>query len=442
METLICIDFGSSYTKVAVRNEWNEPTTPLHDLGADSAFSFCIPSTVACIDTSNRSKWLIGEDALSQAPGPNVRLYQNWKGHLLSEVDSDYDSVAIHFFKGLKRILEHKVPKLAKCPVRLCIPRLKNESHVEDQMLDILEIAGVAVANQRPCIFEPEANIYGVTTRGRNVAWRPKGSLDLEPHYGQMFERERGGLFDELRKATLKNEYFCYSILLIDIGSFTVDFGCVTFSVLGGHIDDFKTPDVVQESEPIGIAQLDESVLKSLRPTVRQAIEERPYRDWEDIKKRIYNEEEAAVRHKRHGMLVVGEGAEAAAIAGQIDDYADMVVKACSSFCTRYGVSPKKTVLTGGGVFIRGLRDRVASKLKRQLTTSLYDLLDENEYKGPILEKAIPGGGWRYDQNEVDARLRRNRELVRGGSAIGGCSVFIDLPLSDSIARPKKQVTS
>ena len=38
METLICIDFGSSYTKVAVRHKWNEPTTPLHDLGWTRAF--------------------------------------------------------------------------------------------------------------------------------------------------------------------------------------------------------------------------------------------------------------------------------------------------------------------------------------------------------------------------------------------------------------------
>ena len=88
------------------------------------------------------------------------------------------------------------------------------------------------------------------------------------------------------------------------------------------------------------------------------------------------------------------------------------------------------------------ITERVTSKLEQQLTTSVYDLLDENEYKEAILEKAILGGGWRYDQNEVDVRLRRNRDLVRGGAQLE-CSVFIDLPLPDSdSASAKSQLVS
>ncbi len=439
MEKLICIDFGSSYTKVAVRRNWKASSELLRDLGRDEGFSFCIPSTVACVKRNGRFTWLIGEDALSQSPGNSVRLYQNWKGKMLSETgaDSDYEAVATHFFQGLQRQLVGIDPRLSKLPIRICIPRLENESEVERQMLDVLEIAGVRVAESKPCLFEPEANIYGTTTRGRNVAWRPPKSPLLEPHYGRMFERDRGGLFDELRKASRKLDDFQYTILVVDVGSFTADFGCVSFAVSGGEIDDFKTPDVVQKSQPIGIMKLDDEVLGVLRPEVRQAVEARPFRVWEDIKRRIYNGHEAAVRGGR-GMLIIGENDEAENIATEIDIYAEQLVSACAAFCRRHDVTPKKAVLTGGGALITGLRERVVAGLVEKLSTSMYDLLDDQEPYQVLLPKPIEGGGWRWDQKEVDDRLRTNRDLIRGGSAIGGCSVFIDLPITAPKSKSRK----
>lgn len=431
MEKLICIDFGSSYTKVAVRNDWNEETELLRDLGTDETYSFCLPSTVACVEKNGRSTWLIGDDALSQLPGANVRLYQNWKGKLFDEAgaDSDYESVATHFFQGLIRKLGEGNSRLAKLPIRICIPRLKNEKLVEEQMLDVLEIAGINIAECKPCIFEPEANAYGLTTRGRNVAWKPTHSPNLEPSYHRMFEQNEGGLFDQLRKVARRLDDFEYTILVVDIGSFTADFGGVTFVAPGGDIDQFKSPIVKQESDPIGISQLDEAVLGVLDSDTRQAIEARPYRDWEDIKKRIYNKQEAAVRRPKGGMLVIGEDEEADAIAEQIDIYADALVDACVAFCKRHNVRPATTVLTGGGALIGGLRQRVIAALNKRLKTSICDLVDEDEPYKSLLEKPIPGGGWRYDEKEVDTRRRMNQDLVRGGSAIGGCSDAVDLPI-------------
>lgn len=431
MEQIICIDFGSSYTKVAVRNDWNEETELLRDLGADETYSFCLPSTVACVEKNGRSTWLIGDDALSQLPGDNIRLYQNWKGKLFEEAgeDSDYESVATQFFQGLIRKLERDRPQLAKLPIRICIPRLKNEMLVEEQMLEVLEIAGITVSENKPCIFEPEANAYGLTTRGRNNAWKPTHTPNLEPSYHLMFEKNEGGLFDQLRKIAPRLDDFEYTILVVDIGSFTADFGGVTFVAPGGDIDQFKSPIVKQESDPIGISQLDEAVLGVLRRTARQAIKARPYGDWEDIKKRIYNKQEAAVRRQGGGMLVIGEDAEADAITERIDIYADTLVDACLAFCKRHNVRPATTVLTGGGALIGGLRERVIAALNKRLKTTICDLVDEEEPRRSLLEKPIPGGGWRHDEREVDARRRLNQDLVRGGSAIGGCSVAVDLPI-------------
>lgn len=82
MEKLLCIDFGSSYTKVAVREDWNSATRLIESGHPDESYSYCIPSTVARVTRRGKDTWLIGMDALNQSPADNVAVYQNWKSDL------------------------------------------------------------------------------------------------------------------------------------------------------------------------------------------------------------------------------------------------------------------------------------------------------------------------------------------------------------------------
>src|SRR5262245_33469339 len=78
-ERVFCIDFGSAYTKVALRRD---PTADsrllvLPNVGID----FLIPSAVA-VDRRSKPRVLFGDEAASQIAGTGIDVYQNWKKFL------------------------------------------------------------------------------------------------------------------------------------------------------------------------------------------------------------------------------------------------------------------------------------------------------------------------------------------------------------------------
>jgi len=431
MKQILGIDFGSTYTKVAVREEWTGESELLGDFNSDPLFNFCYPTTVACVTKkSGKKKWLTGEEALELLPGEGVRIYQNWKQNLFlgDELDAEYETVAVQFFSALFQNIEETFPDLARSPIRICIPHLKGNRDAKEVIQAVLRKSGAKFVAERPILFEPEGNALGVVTRGRNESWTPRASINLEPNFGMMFERDEGGLFEELRKCTLRSKEFHYTILVVDIGSFTADFGSVTFNVTNGNIDDFSSPNVIQESKPIGICKLDEAVLSGVRREVRKAIAARPYSEWEQIKVRIYKGEEAQIVRASGGRLTIGQDGEAEIIAKAVESYAKGLVRECASFCRTHDIEPRRTVLTGGGSFIKGVKKRLISGLQSKLGTEFYDLADPDEPYRVLLQKATEKG-WVYDERAVEQRRVRNREIVRGGAAFGGCSVVLDLPI-------------
>ncbi len=433
MERLLCIDFGSSYTKVAVREDWNGATRLIETGHPEESYSFCIPSTVARVTRRGKDAWLIGMDALSQSPGHNVAVYQNWKSDLFSgkKMASEYGTVGANFFRELVAYVGRIEPQLQGLPVRVCIPKFGPGSDCQLRILKILGDADIAAAPNRSCIFEPEANIFAVLTRGRNAAWRRSKTHGWEPSYQLMFEKDQGGLFDKLRAIAIAKRpgNLKYALLLIDIGSFTSDFGLVQFEVDAGDIEDFNKPDVIQESNRIGIRELDHAVLKVFSKAVRDVIASSPPKIWEDAKRQLYSGTESAVENPVGGMFVLGSKKERPAIDEQVDAFAEQVVVACRDFCRKHRVKPVRTVITGGGAMISRLRMQIVAGLARTIPAEVYDLMDPDEPRKSLLQKKTKEGPWRHDEREVEARLRENRRIVRGGSSIGGCSNFVDLPV-------------
>jgi hypothetical protein len=72
---------------------------------------------------------------------------------------------------------------------------------------------------------------------------------------------------------------------------------------------------------------------------------------------------------------------------------------------------------------ISPLREALIREMKREVGGQLYDLLDENE---PRKALRLRGGlSKQYSEERwIEQRLGENQELVRGGSAIGACSVY------------------
>ncbi len=63
------------------------------------------------------------------------------------------------------------------------------------------------------------------------------------------------------------------------------------------------------------------------------------------------------------------------------------------------------------------VRQSLVQRMNAEGVSWVHDLVDEKE---PL------SGTPSRSERDVDARARQNRELVRGGSAIGGCSVFFE----------------
>src|SRR5687768_3494651 len=110
---VICVDLGSAYTKVSLRQSWDASTDLVRDLvSQEQAPTYCLPSVVARVERVGGDVWLTGESAAAQPPGPGVRLYPNWKASFFGRdyageeaAAEEASEVAFHFFLQLREAL-------------------------------------------------------------------------------------------------------------------------------------------------------------------------------------------------------------------------------------------------------------------------------------------------------------------------------------------------
>lgn len=160
------------------------------------------------------------------------------------------------------------------------------------------------MAEQRPYVYEPEANGVGVLTRGRNATWRPKRWQPLHPSYVEMFGTTE--LFKRLHKAGSRGRNMSYRIMIVDVGSFTTDIALVAFEMVDG-IDNFERPRIDQVSEPLGVRQLDEAIISRLPTDTRMAIEAQRVGERERGKRLLIEGRGWAVPKPGGGNIIVGD---------------------------------------------------------------------------------------------------------------------------------------
>src|SRR5712672_2560512 len=80
MPPVLSIDFGSAFTKVALRHEPDEPSKILDEpsLNLDTS-RICIPTIAASVVRSGATRWAFGVDAAGLKTGNGIRVYRNWK---------------------------------------------------------------------------------------------------------------------------------------------------------------------------------------------------------------------------------------------------------------------------------------------------------------------------------------------------------------------------
>ena len=436
---LISIDLGSAYTKVAVRRDWNGESDLLRNLPlASDEADFCVPSVVARVEERGGARWTIGAAAGAQAPGDGVRIFRYWKARLFSAAPraqvgrdemgqapradggDDYEQVAVQFFRGLRESLERSPygGDVAASVVRVCVPRIDG-ADVDGRVGGILDAAGWRPARGRVTVYEPESNACGIFTRGRNATWHPPAApftprAGHSLHLMKMLEPE--GLLQALRRMSGS-----FGVLVIDIGGFTTDFGYVEFDT-SFSTNDWHRPTIVQQSYELGIRELDQAIYDSLGEDARREIRRLSPSQWDALKVDLYRGAPVTLGGAGGRPVRIGAGEDAERTAAALRSFAERVLAVRDAFRRDHVRGPiNAQTLTGGGSMIAPLHEAVVRALATDEHARVYDLLDEQE---PRRTLTLRGG--RVDEREVVMRARRNQELVRGGSAIGGSSVFFE----------------
>ncbi len=421
-EVILSIDLGSAYTKLAIRTTWDGDSTMVGNVPiAPQESSFCIPSVVA--HDSDRDRWLIGVDAASQVPGDGVKIYRNWKALLYEDNDNPWE-VATEFFstlraklRGIRRLGEN----VASVPVRICLPKASDAAKIEEveqRVIATLAETGWTVASDRASVYEPEANALGIVTRGLNKTWIPP-YFDFTPHRGRsvsfprMLDPDLNNAFRQMRDT--------YGVLVVDIGAYTTDFGYVLFDSsykirTGSQASgDWDPPDLKQCSYKLGVHELDSSVYRGLGVRTQQAIRRLSTAEWEKHRLALYSGEEVALRD-RDGVFTIGRGADREVISEALNAFARRVIETREEFCCSIGLKvPDAEIITGGGSMILQVRQKVMQHIRNRGTPRIHDLLDAEEPREALGDAPA---------RRLEERAVQNRELVRGGSALGGCSVF------------------
>lgn len=431
---VVSIDFGSSYTKVAVRIGWDGYTVLADDWPlASRDLTFCIPSVVAHVTRGKESQWLVGVDAANQQPGDGVTIYRNWKATMFEPARDSRGSAAgspptpefnpnvgVAFFSALRVALADRFSFFEKgdIPVRICIPKIGDVTLAEERLSSVLAEAGLASATPRPTVFEPESNALGILSRGNNTTWVPK-PVDFMPWKGREVDLPRMLNSPELRAAFRHmREYFGF--LVIDIGSFTTDFGFVRFdtSFTSG---DWNRPAIIQDSVALGIQDLDRMVRNALSEPSRLAVEKLSTTQWDSLKSELYQGLAVSLPQSDGSVLLVGDAHEADDVREAIREFADRVWSARQQFSTTmFSDRVHAQCVTGGGSMIGGIKDLLALRSAAELENNGDDFI---QTMAPVFKRVSKHPA---ESESVEARARRDTQLVRGGSAIGGASVFFE----------------
>jgi hypothetical protein len=324
-------------------------------------------------------------------------------------------AIAPHYFQWLRQQVLEACSRLATAglkydaiPVRLTVPAFAQTTdgklHPGTQvLLDALGRAGWPIHPDHPVSLEPYANAIGVLTKGSNVF--QKGRVRI----GEMFGKSP--LITVMKDAS---HHPVYRALVIDVGAFTTDFAMLTM-----------TPDGVNESEPhrffrvaqksisLGVSDLDAHLISVLPKEKSDWLSKASALNWEDLRPAVYTESKGL----RVPVLgIIGGPADAEAVASCLTEFAKKLSEETQSFLESCGRAPdgslEELILSGGGSFIPKIRDSLREAAQASgvtyVKTHAADL--KRTTGGPPVDK-------------LDERF------ARGGSALGGASIYFEKSL-------------
>lgn len=496
MPPVLCIDFGSAYTKVALRPDDDAPADVLQDraLAFDDEM-FCVPTVVAG-PVDDLSHLVCGIDAVGLKDTAEIKVHRNWKRQLLAPPEtpeprdrvttflarleelserrrwfeelaayhrldpaevravagemglsgdeleesvlrlqpvfvpggcdvrldrsstrqgvqrrtapsserSETRAVAAAYFTWLREFLtptcrERGIENLTEVPVRICVPAFDQPGGTasENALLDVLRDSGWTPHPHRPILSEPLTNAVGVLTGGVNTTYRPSQRAERTINLGRMFRR--GPVQRTLRDGRPDG---VVRVLTVDVGAYTADFALVTFRRDGLEV----THDVVSHSEPLGITELDARVRNVLPTGASQWLATKDVRRQEAFRRSVYGGVDRSVRLSEKETVTRPQVEE---IQDVIRTFGGEVATRAEMLLGRVADRIDELILTGGGSNLPALRETLRQRLSGRGAEVVH-------MPSPP-SSAAPG-------------LRPlGQKLVRGGSALGGASIYVDYQL-------------
>lgn len=470
-DRVFCIDFGSAYTKVALRRDpsANGQLVSLRTGGA-AEVEFCIPTAVAIDRRGSRPVPEFGSRAAGLAAGGGVDVYRNWKrslflpaetspsphpspleallhsddfsdlaarfnvpaaqvGHLQAMVVAAKNlivgpggrvaspesqqhkravAIAPHFFLWLRQQVLDECSRLPTAglrydaiPARVTVPAF--ESPGSAVLLESLGKAGWPLHPENPTVPEPYANAIGVLTKGINVFHHGRVRI------GDMFGR--CPLITVMKDAT---HHPSYRAVVIDVGAFTTDFAAVTLSP---EDDNSSDPDaavsLAQTSIAVGVSDLDQKVIAALPKEKADWLRSATALDWEDFRPAAYTEGKGV---RKADLGIIGGPADAEAIKTCLTEFGYQLSEETAKFMAGLPHLPagaaQEIILTGGGNFIPAVRDAIRTAAGDDGKTYV-------KTHAPALKRAAGGPS-------ID---RLDTAFTRGGSALGGASIYFEKSL-------------
>lgn len=471
-DRVFCIDFGSAFTKVALRRDPTADSELLSPARLADEAAFCIPTTIAVDRRGAKPVVVFGLQAADLSPGSGVDVHRNWKKAVfhtpsgstrtqqspletllasddLRQLAGKFDVPAgqLVYLQQLVAAARVLVGGPGGRVVSTEAQQQANAVHLaqhfflwlRQQVLDAchrlpatgLKYEAIPVRVSVPAFAlgkdggEHHPGCKILTDALGKAGWplHPERPIVAEPYANavgvltqasNVLRRNRidlGGMFSKGPLITVLKDpdhHPTYRALVIDVGAFTTDFAAVELKHEG---DAATNPDAA-------FAVRQESLpfgVSDLDAAMADALPKEKG-DWLRRARAIdWDDFRKAVYtdgkgFRRAAIGVIGGPADADVVADALSGFAKRVAAEVTKFCGDLGASNmQELILTGGGNFIPAVRTAVQEAAR-------IGGHDYAKTHGPALKK-VTGGP------PID---KLDEAFTRGGSALGGTSVYYE----------------
>ena len=472
-DRVFCIDFGSAYTKVALRRD---PTADSSLLSSRTAAAgeadFCIPSTVAVDRRGLKAIPEFGDRAAGLTSGGGIEVYRDWKKLLfkvpgarpqqsplesllqspeLMELAGKY-GVAVGQLSYLHQLVVAAKSLIAGPGGRVISAEVQQQTlattlaphfflWLRQQVLEAcnrlpatgLKYESIPVRISVPAFaygkgLEANPGCKILTDSLGKAGWplHPERPIVSEPYANavgiltkasNVLQKGRIRLGDMFGKGPLITvmkstaDHPAYRAIVIDVGAFTTDFAAITLKPEGDSSSDPDTDNnVTQNSVPIGVSNLDTRVMDSLPAEKGEWLRKATPLEWEDFRPAVYTTGKG-FRSAKVGL--VGGSADGEAIRTCIAEMGHQLTEECEKFLASLPPLPTGTlqelILTGGGSIIPLVRDCLSAATQK----AGHEFV---KTYAPDIKKTV--GGPPVGKLDVS--------FARGGSALGGASLYFE----------------